>query len=252
MSKWAESILPHSHPPTLTETSSTEVKTLATSGMRDGSTAYVLNTDYREAISSMLSLSPNNCILRGSVTPHGGTLRHNSEVDCEWRNNWTLTGDDSTKPKQMSHKRKLDHGSKMMPVRPLTGYNFFFRFERGRILKDMGAAKDNENKNGGLVPPNVDPFAWILENKALFKDGLLHEQWNRNPAVKRIHSKSHGRISFQALTLEIAQRWRNLSDPVKRVFQEMAAKDFDRYTRELKPSLLERKPLDQQNTQWDA
>jgi HMG (high mobility group) box len=216
--------------------------------MRDGSTAYVLDTDYkrpRGAISSMLSLS----ILRGSVTPHGGTLLHNSEVDCEWRNNWTLTGADSTKPKQMSHKRKLDHG---MPVRPLTGYNFFFRFERDRILKDMGAAKDNENKNGGLVPPNVDPFAWILENKALFQDGLLHEQWNRNPAVKRIHSKSHGRISFQALTHEIAQRWRNVSDPVKRVFQEMAAKDFDRYAREMKPSPLERKPLDQQNTQWDA
>jgi hypothetical protein len=128
-------------------------------------------------------------------------------------------------------------------VKPLTGYNFFFRYERDRLLKSTAAAPTGDDnaslRSDKKVSMGDDDYKEILQDTAAFQDRILHDQWNRDPTVKRIHVKSHGRISFEALTKQISQGWRALPDSVKRVFQEISARDFCRYAHEVKASTKE-------------
>ena len=48
--------------------------------------------------------------------------------------------------------------------------------------------------------------------------------------VKKVHRKSHGKITFQVLSRLIGQRWRDISDPeVKQRYFDLAKKDLKRY-----------------------
>jgi hypothetical protein len=128
-------------------------------------------------------------------------------------------------------------------VKPLTGYNFFFRYERDRLLTSTTAACADDDNAGPCSNPvssmGDEHYAEILQDTAAFQDRILQDQWNRDPTVKRVHVKSHGRISFESLTKQISLGWRALPDSVKQVFQEISARDFGRYALEIKASTKE-------------
>jgi hypothetical protein len=143
---------------------------------------------------------------------------------------------------QQARQAKQSDSPAGQVVKPLTGYNFFFRYERDRLLKCMTAAAasaaDN-NTSPCLGPASAkgdDRYAEILHDTAAFQDRTLHDQWNRDPTVKRMHIKSHGCISFESLTKQISQGWRALPESVKQVFQDISTRDFARYAHEVKAS----------------
>lgn len=102
------------------------------------------------------------------------------------------------------------------PVRALSAYNFFFRYERERILNSNG----DEDDSGADI-------------SKLSQEALLKAHWSRDRTVKRQHRKSHGKISFADLSKKISRRWRQLSVEDKKFFSEVASKDWERYHREL-------------------
>jgi HMG (high mobility group) box len=103
------------------------------------------------------------------------------------------------------------------PLRALSAYNFFFRDERERILNGSG---DDDND------ANMD---WSVSRQ----EKLLQSHWTRDRTVKRRHRKTHGKISFATLSKRISQRWKELPESQKIFFGEVAAKDWERYHREL-------------------
>jgi HMG (high mobility group) box len=117
------------------------------------------------------------------------------------------------------------------PIRALSAYNFFFRYERERIL----------NSN----PDDNDSNPDLSSEK---QESLLKSHWNRDRTIKRRHRKSHGKISFAELSKRISQRWKELPEDQKNFFAEIAAKDWERYHREVEqqkrsgqPSLASKK-----------
>ena len=96
------------------------------------------------------------------------------------------------------------------PLRALSAYNFFFRDERDRVL------------NGGSLDLN--------DSKA---NALLQEHWGRDRAKKRRHRKTHGKIDFTTLSKLISTRWKELPECDKEFYRQVAAKDWERYQREL-------------------
>jgi HMG (high mobility group) box len=112
-------------------------------------------------------------------------------------------------------------------AKPLTAYNYFFRFERERLL-----VCDSGDTGESLRGVFYDYHKWTKDNTMVFQRKVLTDQWNRDPTVKRKHCKSHGRISLANLSKHIAASWKNLPDSAKNVFREIAAADYQRYKME--------------------
>jgi len=132
--------------------------------------------------------------------------------------------------------------------KPLSTYNFFFRWERVRILEDV------DNREG--------PRYWLWDED--FQRKVLEQHWAREQTEKRKvrtkrivkllqsyhsylivvrthvivllwiqHRASHGKIAFNELTKRVSATWRTLPDSAKAVFREIAAKDLLRYSHEM-------------------
>jgi HMG (high mobility group) box len=110
------------------------------------------------------------------------------------------------------------------PLRALSAYNFFFRYERDRILNSTDDAVGSQ-----------------LEFTQQMKDALLTSHWNRDRSVKRRHRKSHGKISFAELSRRISQRWKDLPEDQKTFFGEVSSQDWERYRKELEQRKLRKK-----------
>jgi len=75
----------------------------------------------------------------------------------------------TAEPKKKNPRKRTDNYDPTLPVPPLSTYNFFFRWERKRILEDVN---------------NVDPPRY-WEWNAGFQRNLLEQHWTQHRTVKR-------------------------------------------------------------------
>lgn len=108
----------------------------------------------------------------------------------------------------------IQDGVVFPPLRPLSAYNYFFRDEREHVLKHMGL-------EGRRVVLNQSHC-----------DKLLRDHWGRDRTTRRLHRKSHGKISFQELSKLISSRWKKLPVRDKQFYQQVADIDLKRFKAE--------------------
>lgn len=95
------------------------------------------------------------------------------------------------------------------PKRPLSAYNIFFKHEREKLVSNEPA---ETNEPITLESLKVDP---------------------KRKTKKRRHRKSHGKIGFADLARTIAEKWKNLDAESRKVFEACAAKEKERYQKEI-------------------
>jgi hypothetical protein len=127
-------------------------------------------------------------------------------VPCESTKSISLTAaNDQTESfkETNSLKTKLPGSNTITkPKRPLSAYNIFFQHEREKII-----TKD-ENLS-------LDHVLWKI-------------RVSQKP-LKRRHRKSHGMIGFAELARTIAEKWKNLDNSQKLIYEKRAAIEKDKY-----------------------
>ena len=101
---------------------------------------------------------------------------------------------EATKKKRSKKKWKKPKGK---PNRPLSAYNLFFQSQRATLLGDDVPTDEDERRK------------------------------------KRVHCKTHGKIGFAEMARTIGSMWRNLNPAEKKVFEDRAKEEKDRYVVEL-------------------
>eukprot|EP00591_Stephanopyxis_turris_P016210 CAMPEP_0195540604 /NCGR_PEP_ID=MMETSP0794_2-20130614/50657_1 /TAXON_ID=515487 /ORGANISM="Stephanopyxis turris, Strain CCMP 815" /LENGTH=205 /DNA_ID=CAMNT_0040674673 /DNA_START=442 /DNA_END=1059 /DNA_ORIENTATION=+ len=86
------------------------------------------------------------------------------------------------------------------PKRPLSAYNYFFRYERARLI-------------GAELPVEA------LDVNA--------------PKRRRVHRKTHGKIGFADLAKHVSNKWKELKSDARAPFETLSADDMVRYKKEL-------------------
>eukprot|EP00554_Chaetoceros_debilis_P011274 CAMPEP_0194109928 /NCGR_PEP_ID=MMETSP0150-20130528/9310_1 /TAXON_ID=122233 /ORGANISM="Chaetoceros debilis, Strain MM31A-1" /LENGTH=427 /DNA_ID=CAMNT_0038798989 /DNA_START=48 /DNA_END=1331 /DNA_ORIENTATION=- len=160
----------------------------------------------------------------------------------------------SAEPTQEMYKPKSKNKRLAPPVdkprRPLTAYNFFFSEEREVIiaqLPDEESENDSLNKEGDKENSDSKSLPVILskmrtltdEEKDKIREVTVQKTQNmlkihmESQRVKKTHAKVHGKIAFQQLAKIIGQRWRNLDKEQKSYYDDVAAKDSNRYQEQM-------------------
>jgi HMG (high mobility group) box len=121
-----------------------------------------------------------------------------------------------TAPSGKAKAMKLD--GPLAPIRPLSAYNYFFRDERERILHDL---KGKQSPDRSLL--------YTKERQ----ERSLKEHWNQDRTKRRRHRKTHGQISFAQLSKLVSQQWQKLAPEHKAFYNDMSARDWERYRRDL-------------------
>jgi len=125
----------------------------------------------------------------------------------------TKTDDTQTKKSKdkvpTATKRPTRKKPKDKPKRPLSAYNYFFKEERGKILKVVLAE---------------DPEA--VENDPESEDFINEELMGRL-------KKDGGKVSFEEMGKLIGQRWKNIDPDRLSKYSELAAEDTERYKKDM-------------------
>lgn len=109
----------------------------------------------------------------------------------------TDPGSKDVASKPAAKKRKRWKKPKDKPNRPLSAYNLFFQAQRAEMLGEASVGK------------NVDKTS------------------------KRVHRKTHGKVSFAEMARSIGARWKNLSVEDKKPYEEQAKQLKIQYKSEL-------------------
>jgi hypothetical protein len=94
------------------------------------------------------------------------------------------------------------------PKRPLSAYNFFFKEERGKILRV------------------------VLENATELNNDPKADDYLDEAAIARLR-KDSGKVSFEEMGKIIGQRWKNIDPERLTTYQDMATSDTHRYKKEM-------------------
>jgi hypothetical protein len=136
------------------------------------------------------------------------------------------------------------------PCRPYTEYNLFFQLEREHILQvqlgfepdyephDVFDPSDAANYQG---PPLPSRYSELI----LLKDWHLPGKEKRR---KRRHRKTHGMISFQELSLKIAEAWKTVDSETRQFCAELCDVGLTQY----KHAMLAHKAVQNQDNEFNA
>ena len=120
------------------------------------------------------------------------------------------------------------------PKRPLTPYNLFYRFKRGRILQ---AFKDGDDNRDDVVmkliaaAPGLEDLTPSQLRAISPKDaytisrGVIREELQGNLLPfegKRSHRKTHGAMSFIEMGQMMCDQWKLVDSSIKAIFEELA------------------------------
>jgi hypothetical protein len=107
-------------------------------------------------------------------------------------------------------------------LKPLTSYNYYYRDERDNIVRYITHEEDS-------FPSPVSDFS-------PFKmDTLLYQHWYMDPVKqKRIHRKSHGKVSFEFLSKAISKRWHDLPQEGRAFYRNVSLTDSAYYHHHMK------------------
>jgi hypothetical protein len=128
-------------------------------------------------------------------------------------------------------KRKFEDLLKVLPMRPLSAFSFYFRFEKHRIatLCTDRYSSDVESVMDQQLPVwHHDFLEQALQNPREFRRLLLRDIGTHGHG-ERLHSA----MPFSTLVKCIAKSWSALPVATKHVFGEMAIRDRERYIIEM-------------------
>lgn len=181
----------------------------------------------RKRKSDVITLALNNAVKSISSEDHQSAPQDSVSSPAKRRRTT------STKPSKKKKEKRWTWTKKPgAPRRPLSAYNIFFSEERGRILKEIEASKNDQsitkNKSEAeTTSSTVDSgpgqtALHMLADRRLDPIGI-HKTGN----VK--HARSHGIIGFKDLAKRIGQKWRALPPEQLAEYKRLAAIDAKRY-----------------------
>jgi len=115
------------------------------------------------------------------------------------------------------------------PSRPLTAYHIFLQIEREYIIQTRTEDGEDTPDDGKVLMPDVPER---------YRNIRLAPDWYFRPGKrrKRVHRKSHGKVSFMELSQAISARWARLDevDPETKAYvKTLAQRELEEYTREM-------------------
>lgn len=115
-----------------------------------------------------------------------------------------------------------EHGNPRLLLKPLTPYNYYYRDERDNIVRHISQEED----------PFPSPVSDFSPSKM---DTLLYQHWYVDPVKqKRIHRKSHGKVSFESLSKAISKRWHDLPQEGRAFYRNVSLTDSAYYHHHMK------------------
>lgn len=126
------------------------------------------------------------------------------------------------------HKTTNEKNKKNTPVRRnRSSYNFFYKHQRSIILREIicaSAQSDTHHDTNEMHRHNIHHGHNV-------DISLLNME--EKPVAYKMHQKTHGMINLKELTTLIAKRWKEVNHETKKLYQDLANKDFLRYREEI-------------------